>query len=121
MPEGEKRLIERQVETYHELYPLMLEGDYYRIASWAENHKYDCWQVVAKDKSEALVTYVQVLAEPNCHSRKIRLKGLDPEAEYQQEDNGQRYKGALLMYGGVLMPRMEGDFASAMIRFIQIG
>ncbi len=121
LPEGEKRLIERQVETYHELYPLMLEGDYYRIASWAENHKYDCWQVVAKDKSEALVTYVQVLAEPNCHSRKIRLKGLDPEAEYQQEDNGQRYKGALLMYGGVLMPRMEGDFASAMIRFIQIG
>ena len=121
LPEGEKRLIERQVETYHELYPLMLEGDYYRIASWAENHKYDCWQVVAKDKSEALVTYVQVLAEPNCHSRKIRLKGLDPEAEYQQEDNRQRYKGALLMYGGVLMPRMEGDFASAMIRFIQIG
>ncbi len=121
LPEGEKRLIERQVETYHELYPLMLEGDYYRIASWAENHKYDCWQVVAKDKSEALVTYVQVLAEPNCHSRKIRLKGLDPEAEYQQEDNGQRYKGALLMYGGVLMPRMEGAFASAMIRFIQIG
>ena len=128
--EEEKHLIEEQVKMYHRFQPLVREGDYYRVASWRENHRYDCWQVVAKDKSEALITYVQVLAEPNWHSRKIRLKGLDPEAEYRLEEiemeanhqtkvgkttADQIYKGAFLMYGGLLLPRLTGDFMSKMI------
>ena len=118
LTEGEKRQIEGQVALYHQFAPLIREGDYYRIASWGENHRYDCWQVVAKDKSEALVTYVQVLAEPNCHSRRICLKGLLPEAKYQVEETGKVYTGALLMYGGLLLPRMEGDFMSKMIHLM---
>lgn len=152
LPEEEKQLIEEQVKMYHRFQPLVREGDYYRIASWRENHRYDCWQVVAKDKSEALLTYVQVLAEPNWHSRKIRLKGLEPEAEYRLEEIGpgtaeekaeapegpefgpeadrkakagrtvtdQVYKGAFLMYGGLLIPRMEGDFMSKMIALSRV-
>ncbi len=34
--------------------------------------------VVKKDKSEALVTYIQVMGRPNAHSRRILLKGLCP-------------------------------------------
>ena len=135
LPEEEKWQIEKQVEMYHRFQPLMREGDYYRIASWGENHRYDCWQVVSKDKSEALMTYVQVLAEPNWHSRKLRLKGLDPEAEYRLEEigpeenrqareaqtmTGRIYKGALLMYGGLLIPRMDGDFMSKMIHLTRV-
>lgn len=125
LPDEEKWLIEEQVKQYHRFQPLVREGDYYRIASWGENHRYDCWQVVSKDKKEALVTYVQVLAEPNWHSRKILLKGLDPEAEYCIEEVGQTtagqgFKGALLMYGGLLMPRMEGDFMSIMLYLTQV-
>ena len=35
--------------------------DSYRIASYQENHYFDCYEVVSKDKSEALVTFVQVI------------------------------------------------------------
>ena len=81
------------------------------------------------------MTYVQVLAEPNWHSRKLRLKGLDPEAEYRLEEigpeenrqareaqtmTGRIYKGALLMYGGLLIPRMDGDFMSKMIHLTRV-
>lgn len=74
-----------QTEMYHKYHPLVREGDYYRIASWRKNHLYDCWEVVAKDKSEALVTYVQVLSEANFKSRRLRLKGLDASAKYRLE------------------------------------
>lgn len=122
LPEEEKQMVEEQVRMYHRFQPLVREGDYYRIASWSENHRYDCWQVVSKEKDEALVTYVQVLAEPNQRSRKIYLRGLDPEAEYRLEEEGKEhfYKGALLMYGGLLMPQMKGDFVSVMYHFVRI-
>ncbi len=84
--EADQEEIESQVAMYHRFADLNREGDYYRIASWAENGVLDCWQVVAKDRSEAIVTFVQVLGKPNRHSRRIRLKGLDPDADYAVEE-----------------------------------
>ena len=84
--EADQEEIESQVAMYHRFADLNREGDYYRIASWAENGVLDCWQVVAKDRSEAIVTFVQVLGKPNRHSRRIRLKGLDPGADYVVEE-----------------------------------
>lgn len=37
-----------------------------------------CWAVASEDKNEVLVTYVQVLAQVNMPSRKVRLRGFDP-------------------------------------------
>ena len=139
--EADREEIENQVAMYHRFADLNREGDYYRIASWAENHVLDCWQVVAKDRSEALVTFVQVLGKPNQHSRRIRLKGLDPEADYAVEEyksvqqkkmeaqrpeyaamaghasgkENQVYSGRLLMNAGLLLPPKWGDFASMLL------
>ena len=67
--EEERAMIPEQVSMYHKYNDLVREGDYYRVASYRENGLYDCWMVVAKDKSEALVTYVQVLGRPNTVER----------------------------------------------------
>ena len=83
LTEEEKQTVREQIRMYHTYADLIREGDYYRIASWQENHRYDCWMAAAKDKSEALLTCVQVLAEANRRSLRICLKGLDPEADYQ--------------------------------------
>lgn len=115
--EEDKAEVERQVELYHRFQPLIREGDYYRLASFSENHLYDCWSVVSKDRTEALVTYVQVLAEPNCHSRRLKLKGLNPEADYRLSETGGIYSGALLMQGGILIPRKSGDYVSSLYHF----
>ena len=71
IPEEDRKLIPEQTAMYHKYNDLVREGDYYRIASYAKNHEYDCYEVVSKDKKEALVTFVQVLNRPNYHSRRI--------------------------------------------------
>lgn len=106
-----------QTEMYHKYHPLVREGDYYRVASWRKNHLYDCWEVVAKDKSEALVTYVQVLSEANFKSRRLRLKGLDASAKYRLEETGEIYAGSVLMNAGFLVKRDFGDFISHLYHF----
>ena len=83
LTEKEKQEVRKQIQIYHTYADLIREGDYYRIASWQENHRYDCWMAAAKDRSEALMVCVQVLAEANRRSFRVCPKGLDPEAEYQ--------------------------------------
>lgn len=115
--EEERAQIPGQIASYHKYNELVREGDYYRIASFRENDVYDCWMSTSKDKKEALVTFVQVLAKPNQKSFHIRLQGLDPNAEYRLEGTEQVYSGSLLMYAGILIPREMGDFKSRLLHF----
>ena len=114
----ERMVIPEQVVLYHKYNDLVREGDYYRIASYRENGLYDCWMVVAKDKSEALVTYVQVLGKPNVHSRKIKLLGLDEAADYRLDGTDKVYGGDLLMNAGLLIEKMCGDYMSRLYHFV---
>lgn len=116
--EEERAMIPEQVSMYHKYNDLVREGDYYRVASYRENGLYDCWMVVAKDKSEALVTYVQVLGRPNVHSRKIKLLGLDVAADYRLDGTEKVYGGDLLMNVGMLIETMRGDYMSRLYHFV---
>ena len=106
---------------YHALNDLIREGDYYRIASYRENNMYDCWQVVKKDRSESLVTYVQVRYEAGRKSRRLKLKGLDPFASYRLEGTGQTYSGEMLMQAGYLQDMIFGDYGSMLLHFVKEG
>lgn len=121
IPEEDRQQIPAQIERYHKYNPLVRSGDYYRIASYQQNHFYDCYEVVAKDKSEALVTFVQVLNRPNYHSRRIKLLGLDPEKQYRIEGEDRLYYGDTLMNAGIQIPNMWGDFQSKLIHIIEGG
>ena len=114
----EQEAISGQVALYHKYNDLVREGDYYRIASLRENHYYDCYMVVAKDKSEALVTFVNVHARPNYHSKRISLQGLDPKRDYRLEETGVLYGGDLLMNAGFLIPSEQGDYRSYLYHFV---
>lgn len=120
LTQEEKEKVKQQIELYHRYDHLVREGVYYRIASWQENHLYDCWEVAAKDGSEAVVTYVQVLAGANVRSRKVRLGGLDEEALYRLEGTEKVYSGQMLMYGGVLAEAQEGDYVSRVMHFVKV-
>lgn len=111
--QADREQIPGQVALYKKYNHLVRDGEYYRIASYQENHVYDCYMVVAKDKSQALLTYVQVLAEPNMRSRKIRLQGLAEEAYYEIEDKV--CQGRTLMQAGFLLERMKGDYQAKLI------
>ncbi len=115
IPEEDRAMIPSQVEMYHKYNDLVREGDYYRIASYQENHMFDCWGVVSKDKNQALFTYVQVLGRANAHSRRIRFKGLDPDRMYHIEGEEGTFSGEILMKAGYLVKDPEGDFRSLLI------
>lgn len=128
LSEEDKEMVGRQTAMYHKFNDLVREGDYYRIASYGDNHLYDCFQVVSKDKKESLVFYVQVLGEPNRHSRILRLQGLDGTAVYHLyevdmqgdaesivKDTDKAYSGQLLENGGIILERLWGDFRAKLI------
>lgn len=126
IPAQDRDRIPAQVAMYHKFNDLIREGDYYRIASYAQNHRYDCWQVVRADKKQALVTFVQVLNQVNFKSRRIVLKGLDADKQYQvvfENDDSVEdrvYSGDTLMKAGLLIPRPWGDFKARLISLTEV-
>ena len=131
IPEEDRNIIPAQVEMYHKYNDLVRMGDYYRIASYSENHEYDCYMVVKDDKSEALVTFIQVLNQANYHSRKVHLQGLDPNKKYRLEYVDEKndiskgegvdriYGGDVLMSAGLLIQRPFGDFCGKLIHIVE--
>lgn len=119
IPKEDRDMIPEQIAMYHRYNDLIRQGDYYRIANYSENHLYDCWAVVSKDKGEALITYIQVLQRPNYHSRRIRLKGLDEKAVYRNAETGEHYHGGELMFAGINITGLYGDFAGKLIHLIR--
>ncbi len=113
----EKDLVKVQVEKYHKYNDLIREGDYYRLASVADNGYYDSWMIVEKDQSRALLFYVQVMARANAKSRFIRLAGLDAGKHYVVE--GKTYVGSTLMNAGVRISSEFGDFKSRLIEITE--
>lgn len=119
IPEEDRKMIPEQVAMYHKYNDLVRTGDYYRIASYRQNHMYDCYMVVAKDKSEALVTFVQVMGRANSHSRRILLKGLCPDKKYRIEGEDRTYLGSTLMQAGILVGNMWGDYMGKLIHIVE--
>ncbi len=115
IPEEDRKMIPEQVRMYHKYNDLIRRGDYYRLANYSDNNIDDAWAVVSKDKSEVLVTYIQILQRPNCRSRRIRLKGLDENAVYTDMQTGESYSGSALMYAGINITGLYGDFKGKLI------
>ena len=119
IPEEDRKMIPEQTAMYHKYNDLVREGDYYRLASYHENHFYDCYGVVSKDRKEALYTFVQVLNRPNYHSRRICFRGLDSDKYYKVEGEEGVYSGDVLMKAGYLVQNMWGDYKSRLIHLTE--
>lgn len=115
----EKTMVNEQVKMYHRYSGLVRNGDYYRIASYSSGGQIDCYMVVSKDKSEAIITFVQVLNQPNRHSIKIKIDGLDDNKKYQIEGYDKAYYGSTLKHAGLLIERPFGDFESKIIHLVE--
>lgn len=120
IPKEDRDMIPGQIKMYHKYNDLIRTGDYYRVGNFIDNKEFDCWQVVSKDKSEALVTYIQVLGRPNYHSRRIRLKGLKENVMYKNQETGSIYSGGALMSAGVNMTDVHGDFKGRLLHFVEV-
>lgn len=126
IPQQDRDAIPAQIEEFKKYNSLVRTGDHYRIGNMFEDNSWDAWMFVAKDKSEALFEFVQVLSRPNMRSRRIMLKGLDPDAYYYEESEPDKtISGAALMNAGINIAKtwnadgISGDFCSKLLHFIR--
>ena len=90
-----------------------LYGDFYRLRSpYAGNDT--AWISVARDKSEAVLTYVRARSQANTLPPLVRLEGLDPDARYEIAETGEVYGGDELMRAGLCCPLPQCDAASVL-------
>lgn len=108
----EKDIIRRQVETYKARYALLHKGDYYRLSSPFQNNVYTVWEQVSPDRTEALVNVVMRSAHFSPPFQTLRLKGLNPDLQYQIDDSESLYSGASLMNIGYPISPTMGDYKS---------
>ena len=119
IPQADRDAIPGQIAEFNKYNPVIRIGDQYRIGNMFEDTTWDAWMFVAKDKSEALFTFVQVLGRPNYPCYRVKLKGLDPDADYLNEMTGEVHKGSALMYAGVNV-QADGDFKSVKMYFKKV-
>ena len=118
--DDDKYAIKEQIEEFNKYNPLVRTGDYYRIGDPFANDRFDAWQFVAKDKSETLLEYVQVLKEPSVFLHRVKLKGLEKGCYYRHEQTGRVYSAELLMNSGFDIPSLWGDFRSFIAHFVRV-
>ena len=127
LSEEEKARVREHIRLYKEIRPLVQFGDFYRLLSPFEGNE-TAWMFVSEDRSEAAVFYFRVLAEANGPLRRVRLKGLDPEANYavvpaaEGADGGTEavWGGDQLMYAGLPIELRQGDFGSRLWRLRRV-
>lgn len=126
IPQEDRDAIPAQIEEFNKFNTLVRTGDHYRIGNMFEDNTWDAWMFVSKDKTDVLFEFVQVLARPNERSRRIKLKGLDPDAYYYEESEpDKKISGAALMNAGINIAKIwgadgiSGDFSSKILHFIK--
>lgn len=119
LSDEERDMIRQQVRDYHRYYNVINRGDLYRLL--LPNDSYNgrqghcaAWMYVSEDQSEALVTFV-VMRTSIKGSYFLKLQGLDPQAQYRDEESGAIYHGDTLMKAGLNLTRRYNDGDSVMI------
>ena len=89
LTEEEKAIAKAQVADYHKYYDLTHYGDLYRITDPAADPFVCDWEFVSPDKTEVLFTRV-VMRRPENLYQAPRLRGLDPEKIYVDQETGRK-------------------------------
>jgi alpha-galactosidase len=117
--ETDKKEIKEQIALYKDIRHLIQFGLFYRILSPFETNE-TAWLFTSLSRDEAAVFYFRILAVPAAPVRTLKLKGLQPNFLYQDDETKKVFGGDDLMYTGITLPNMKGDFKSIFWKFRKI-
>ena len=107
----EQQQVKAQISFMKEYRELLQFGTFYRLASPFEGN-ITCWMVVDETKTRAVIGWYRVLCEANQPYTRIRLKGLNPDFCYLDEETGSSFYGDELMNVGLITSDgMSGEMA----------
>ena len=115
----EKETVKQQISLYKEIRSLVQFGHFYRLLSPFEGNE-TAWMFVSPDGNEAAVFYFRVLSESNAPLNRLKLKGLDPNADYRLMGESQIFSGDAMMYAGISVGMQRGDYHSEFFRFKRV-
>ena len=72
-----------------------------------------------KDKEKALFSMVQMDNVNSGADLYVKLKGLDPDKYYIDDDTDEVYSGALLMNAGICLPNAEYNDGQSFIKYFK--
>lgn len=113
MTDEEKDEVKKQVEFYKSIRKTVQFGDLYRLKSPFTSNEVS-WMTLSKDKDFAVVSYVKQFAEVNKIPRRLKLKALDKNSLYEIIETGEIFGGDELMYIGLEIGELIGDYVSKM-------
>jgi len=111
----EKETIQKQIKDFDKYYWLIQKGDYYRLTDEKTEQKYTVWSFVSEDKSEALLNIVVTDVQANTYFPYVKVRGLDPNSLYRNDETGDTYTGAALMHGGFTFGPMQGVYPAKQV------
>ena len=134
--------VKNQIKRFKRLNDLIRTGDYYRLTDPAENAYFTAWQFAAEDGSEALLNLVVTHPQANPLPIHLCFRGLEEDAVYEldgidyfgsqyahddgnaREDGihkGMRFSGSTLLYAGLVLPQLFGDYPSVQLHLTRKG
>ena len=109
MNEEEKEEVKKQVEFYKNIRSTVQFGDLYRLKSSFDSNE-AAWMNLSKDGKEVVVSYVKKYAEANVIPRRLKVKALDENSLYEVSETGEVFGGDELMYIGLEIGELNGDY-----------
>ena len=113
--------IRGQIAFAKELQNWIFDGDFYRLRSPYQGN--ECaWSVVSEEKDRVFVMACRVLCviREQYFEPKVKLAGLDPQAQYMDVATGNVYSGSLLMNRGITFRYPMTDFATCIMELKRV-
>jgi alpha-galactosidase len=121
----EMALVKRLIAAYKQVQPTIVQGDLYRLISPVDGSEFSATETVKPDKSQAVVFAFVHSTQEGRGFPLLKLKGLDPAAEYTLTSiEGKPHKATPAMASGAWWMRhglemdedFRGDFQAAAFR-----
>lgn len=117
MDEAEKAEVKEQVRRYRNYEELIREGAYYRLSDPFTDC---CAAWMFQREGQVLLNVVMLENHGNMPVTYVKLKGLEPEAVYQDTAGGRCYTGSALMEAGLPLPVEMGEYLAYQIELNKI-
>lgn len=99
----EKEQVKDQIRQYKTYERLISGGDYYRLSDPFRD-SYAAWMFVSEDQRTVLLHVVMLEIHGNMTVNYVKLRGLLPDASYEETESKKCYQGSALMRAGIPLP-----------------
>lgn len=91
---------------------------HFKINNFSNN--LECLQTVSKDKSKVVLTFNRLSLENTSLLKRLKLKGLNEDANYIDEETNEVFSGGALMYLGIHLNKLFANHSNNIIHLKMI-